>query len=166
MIRKARLEDLEQLKNIYNDAVLHTVATFDTQTKDDADRLKWYKEHEISPYVLFVYEWDGMVCGYATLSRYHERKAFDKTVEISVYVHEQYRGLGIGKSLMQHTLEYAKNHPDIVTVISLITGENAVSIHMHEGLGFEYCGQQKNVGYKHNRWLDLNTYQIVYRHKL
>jgi phosphinothricin acetyltransferase len=166
MIRKARLDDLEQLKNIYNDAVLHTVATFDTETKDDANRLIWFQEHEVDPYVLFVYEWDGVVCGYASLSRYHERKAFDKTVEISVYVDEKFRGLGIGKTLVQYTLEYAKNHPDIVTVISLITGENKVSIYMHETLGFTYCGQQRYVGYKHGRWLDLNTYQIVYEEKL
>jgi L-amino acid N-acyltransferase YncA len=37
---------------------------------------------------------------------------------------------------------------------------------MHETLGFTYCGQQRYVGYKHGRWLDLNTYQIVYEEKL
>ena len=166
MIRKAQLNDLEQLKNIYNDAVLHTVATFDTETKDDANRLEWFCDHEPSPYVIFVEEQEGVICGYASLSRYHERKAFDKTVEISVYIDAAYRGKGIGTALMKHTLEYAKNHPDIVTVISLITGENATSIHLHETLGFVYCGQQKCVGYKHGRWLDLNTYQIIYEDKL
>jgi phosphinothricin acetyltransferase len=166
MIRKAQLGDLEQLKIIYNDAVLHTVATFDTETKDDVNRLAWFREHEVDPYVIFVEEREGKICGYASLSRYHERKAFDKTVEISVYVDAAYRGQGIGTELMKYTLEYAKNHPNIVTVISLITGENATSIHLHETLGFVYCGQQKCVGYKHGRWLDLNTYQIIYEGKL
>lgn len=162
MIRKARLSDLEQLKNIYNDAVLHTVATFDTEVKDDENRLKWFREHEVEPYVIFVEERDGQVCGYASLSQYRDRKAFDRTVEISIYIDKAFRGQGIGKALMAHTLEFAKNHADITTVVSLVTGENAASIHLHELFGFEYCGQLKRVGYKHGKWLDLNSYEIIY----
>ena len=53
MIRKAKLDDLEKLKNIYNHAVLHTVATFDTEIKDDANRMQWFLEHEEYPYVRY-----------------------------------------------------------------------------------------------------------------
>ncbi len=166
MIRKAELRDLEQLKNIYNDAILHTVATFDTEVKDDANRKQWFEDHEISPYVIFVEEQEGVIRGYASLSRYHDRKAFDKTVEISIYIDAAYRGQGIGTLLMEYTLEYAKEHPDIVTVVSLVTGENATSIYLHKKFDFAYCGQLKNVGYKHGRWLDLNSYQIIYENKL
>ena len=162
MIRKARIEDLTQLKDIYNDAILHTVATFDTEVKDDANRKKWFLEHEIEPYVIFVEEQDGIVRGYCSLSQYRDRKAFDRTVEISLYIDERFRGRGIGKSLMAHTLEFAANHPMISTVVSLVTGENATSIHLHEILGFEYCGQLKKVGLKFNKWLDLNAYEITY----
>ncbi len=162
MIRKAKPEDLEQLKNIYNDAILHTVATFDTEVKDDRNRLRWFQEHEVSPYVIFVEEQDEKICGYCSLSQYRDRKAFDRTVEISLYIDAAYRGQGIGKSLMEHTLEFAAKHPDITTVISLVTGENATSIHLHDVFGFEYCGQLKKVGYKFGKWLDLNAYQIIY----
>ena len=166
MIRKAQLSDLKQLKNIYNDAVLHTVATFDTEVKDDANRLAWFYDHETSPYVIFVEERGGLICGYASLSRYHDRKAFDRTVEISIYIDETYRGQGIGKALMTHTLDFAQNHPDITTVVSLVTGENAASIHLHDLFGFTYCGQLKKVGYKHEKWLDLNFYEIVFLEKI
>ena len=162
MIRKARLNDLEQLKNIYDDAILHTVATFDTEVKDDVNRLQWFYDHEKEPYVIFVEERDGVVCGYCSLSRYRDRKAFDRTVEISLYIAEAFRGQGIGKSLMAHTLEFALQHPDVTTVVSLVTGENAISIHLHEAFGFEYCGQLKRVGFKFGKWLDLNMYEIIY----
>ncbi len=162
MIRKARLGDLEQLKNIYNDAIRHTVATFDTEIKDDEDRLRWFCEHETEPYVIFVKEQNGQVCGYASLSQYRARKAFDRTVEISIYIDKDFRGQGIGKALMAHTLEFAKSRKDITAVVSLVTGENAASIHLHETFGFEYCGQLKRVGYKHGKWLDLNCYEIIY----
>jgi phosphinothricin acetyltransferase len=162
MIRKATINDLEQLKNIYNDAILHTVATFDTEVKDDANRLQWFRDHETEPYVIFVEEREGEVCGYCSLSQYRDRKAFDRTVEISLYIDEKYRGQGIGKKLMAHTLDFASKHPDITTVISLVTGENATSIHLHDLFGFEYCGQLRKVGLKFGKWLDLNAYEIIY----
>ena len=111
---------------------------------------------------LQVHVEDGKVAGYASLSRYRDRKAFDPAVEISIYVHKDYRGRGIGRSLMEKVLAYAAECDEIDTVISLITSENAASIHLHEVYGFEYCGQIKNAGTKFGRKLSLNAYQILY----
>ena len=102
------------------------------------------------------------MAGYASLSRYRDRKAFDPAVEISIYVHKDYRGRGIGRNLMEKVLAYAAECEEIDTVISLITSENAASIHLHEVYGFEYCGQIKNAGTKFGRKLSLNAYQILY----
>ena len=106
MIRKAELKDIPAVMDIYNDAILHTTATFDTEIKDYEDRLAWFQAHT-GQYVIFVYEEAGTVAGYASLSRYRERKAFDPAVEISIYIHAGYRGRGIGRSLMEKTLQYA-----------------------------------------------------------
>ena len=129
MIRKAELKDIPAVMDIYNDAILHTTATFDTEIKDYEDRLAWFQAHT-GQYVIFVYEEAGTVAGYASLSRYRERKAFDPAVEISIYIHAGYRGRGIGRSLMEKTLQYAKECPQIGTVVSLITSENEVSIRL------------------------------------
>ena len=162
MIRKAQEKDIPALKAIYNEAVLHTVATFDTEVKDDTNRENWFAEHAQEPYIIYVEELEGEIAGYASLSRYHERKAFDQTVEISVYIHREFRGKGIGRRLMEATLNYAEKTQSIHVVVSLITGENAASIHLHEKLGFIYCGTLKQIGFKAGRWLDLNFYQITY----
>lgn len=161
MIRRAEKKDVEALMEIYNEAILHTTATFDTEIKNYANRVAWYEEHT-GAYVIFVYEEDGVIAGYASLSRYRDRQAFDPAVEISIYIHEKYRGRGIGRSLMRETLDFAKNCEKIGTVISLITSENTVSIHLHESFGFSYCGQIKNAGVKFGKQLSLNAYQIVY----
>ena len=147
--------------DIYNEAILHTTATFDTEVKDMEDRKAWLAEHN-GRYVIYVDVEDGKVAGYASLSRYRDRKAFDPAVEISIYVHKDYRGRGIGRSLMENVLAYAAECEEIDTVISLITSENAASIHLHEAYGFEYCGQIKNAGTKFGRKLSLNAYQILY----
>lgn len=165
MIRRAEMKDIPALMEIYNDAILHTTATFDTEIKDYENRLEWFEEHQ-GRYRIFVYEEAGEVAGYASLSRYRERKAFDSAVEISIYIHKEHRGRGIGHRLMEHTLDFAKNYQDIATVISLITSENEVSIGLHESFGFAYCGQIQNAGVKFGRTLSLNAYQIVYERKI
>ena len=45
MIRKAEEKDIPVLMDIYNDAILHTTATFDTEIKDYANRLEWFRAH-------------------------------------------------------------------------------------------------------------------------
>lgn len=161
MIRKAETRDIPALRGIYNDAILHTTATFDTEIKDMEERNAWFAEHT-GRYVIYVYEEAGTAVGYASLSRYRDRKAFDPAVEISVYVHGDHRGRGIGRELMKAALDYAGSCEEIGTVISLITSENIASIRLHEAFGFVYCGQLKNAGVKFGKQLSLNAYQIIY----
>lgn len=161
LIRKARLADLPQLRAIYNDAVLHSTATFDLYPRDDADRLAWFHTHQ-GKYLLLVCETDSGIAGYASLSRYRERPAFDGAVELSIYLHPDFRGQHIGSALMRDILAFAAQRPDIDTVISLITSENAVSIHLHETFGFSPCGVIRHCGKKFDRCLDLSIYQIVF----
>lgn len=161
MIRKAELRDIPELMDIYNEAILNTTATFDTEEKSYENRLEWFYEHT-GKYQILVKEAEGKIAGYASLSRYRDRKAFDAAVEISIYIHKEHRGRGIGQELMEAILETAEKCTEIETVISLITSENTVSIHLHEKYGFSYCGQIKNAGNKFGRKLSLNAYQIVY----
>ena len=42
-----------------------------------------------------------------------------------------------------------------------IDASNAVSIKLHEQLGFTHCGTVKQAGFKFGRWLDLAFYQKI-----
>ncbi len=161
MIRRAEIKDITALMDIYNDAILNTTATFDTEVKDYANRLAWFQEHT-GCYVIFVCEEAGAIAGYVSLSRYRDRKAFDSAVEISIYIHKDHRGRGIGRSLMEKALAYAAQCEEIETVISLITSENEISIRLHKAFGFSYCGQIQHAGVKFGKHLSLNVYQIIY----
>jgi phosphinothricin acetyltransferase len=46
IIRRAELTDAEQITEIYNEAILTTTATFDTEPKDVAERVEWPKSHD------------------------------------------------------------------------------------------------------------------------
>ena len=54
-IRKARLDDLDAITEIYNESVLNSTATFDTQEKTIQEQVIWYKEHD-SRFPIWVFE--------------------------------------------------------------------------------------------------------------
>lgn len=64
MIRKAEKRDIPALRDIYNDAILHTTATFDTEVKDMENRNAWFAEHT-GRYIIYVYEEAEKVAGYS-----------------------------------------------------------------------------------------------------
>lgn len=157
-IRKAEISDLKALLDIYNHEVEHGTATFDTEPRTLEQREEWFYEHNVDNHPLLVADVDGQAVGYASLSAYRPKDAYRSTVELSVYVDPAHRGQGIAAKLMDAILEMARNDDRTHLVISIITGTNAASIHLHEKLGFTYCGTIREVGFKHGRFLDVVTY--------
>jgi phosphinothricin acetyltransferase len=71
-IRRAMLADLPGITEIYNDAILKTVGTFDTETKTVEDRRAWFEHHGTKYPVLVAVE-DGIVKGWASISAWSDR---------------------------------------------------------------------------------------------
>lgn len=157
-IRKAEITDLEALLHIYNYEVVHGTATFDTECKTLEQRKEWFYEHNVDNHPLIVADIDGRAVGYASLSAYRPKDAYRSSVELSVYVDPAYRGQGIAARLMDAIIEEARSDAHTHLVISIITGSNAASIHLHEKLGFTYCGTIREVGFKHGHYLDIVHY--------
>jgi len=160
MIRRAEEQDIPFLLDIYNEAILNGTATFDLELKTLEDRRQWFYDH-IGTHPLLVCEKYGKAIAYASLSTYREKKAYDGSVELSIYIHKDYRGVGIGKQLMEAILKLGKEIDGIHTIISIITAGNEVSDRLHEKFGFTYCGKIKEAGYKFGQYFDVNVYQIM-----
>lgn len=160
MIRAGKETDLEALTEIYNYAVLHTTATFDLHPKTVAERREWFMEHTGKHLLLVSLKGDA-VTGYATLSSYRPKEAYDSTVELSVYVHADYQRQGVGKALMDAILKEARQIKTLHTVVSVITAGNAASDRLHRAFGFEHCGRVREAGRKFGQYLDIDTYQLM-----
>ena len=159
MIRRATIEDLPELLDIYNYEVEHGVATFDEVLKTYEQRKEWFDAHQ-GKYILIVKEMDGKVAGYASVSKLFPKPAYDISGEVSVYVGEEFRGKGIGTELLKELLKLTKEEGKFDSLFSLITGTNEASIHLHEKLGFEYAGILKNSGVKFGKHLDVAIYRF------
>ena len=79
-----------------------------------------------------------MVVGYASLSPYRLKDAFKSTVELSIYIHQDYRGQGVATQLMERILEMAKEDTMLHNVVSVITAGNEGSTKLHNRFGFTY----------------------------
>lgn len=160
-VRKATLMDLDAITGIYNDAILNTVATFDTVPKSDEEQEKWFLDHS-GRYPILVAEKNGVIGGWASITKWSDRCAYSDTAELSLYVHKDFRGRGIGKELMKATVKAAEKG-NIHVLLARIAEGNEISIHLHESVGFELVGVMKEVGFKFNKRLDIYLMQRLFK---
>jgi phosphinothricin acetyltransferase len=159
-IRKARLSDLQAVTDIYNQVILSSTATFDTEPKTIEERRKWFTSRG-RRFPVLVGEIDGEVVGWGALSPISERGAYFKTAEVSVYVKEGFRHKGVGKSILKELIEFARK-ADFHTLIAQVVRGNEVSIHLLESFGFKKVGTLKEVGYKFEKYLDVEVLQLIF----
>lgn len=159
-IRKALLTDLPEMLDIYNYEVTNGTATFDLNEQTLEQRKVWFEAHNIENHPLYVADEAGTVAGYVSLSAYREKEAYRSTVELSVYIHPNYRGKGLATKLMQFILDEAHRDESIHTVVSVITSGNEASIKLHEKFGFTFGGTLKEVGMKFGKYLDIDNYYL------
>ena len=159
-IRPARHADLGRITEIYNDAVLNTTATFDTEPKTASEQEAWFNAHG-ERHAILVAELDGEIAGWGSLSTWSDRCAYAGTTEISLYVDAKHRGKGIGTQVLESLLRTAGGN-GFRTVISRIAEGNAASIHMHEKLGFRHIGVMQEVGRKFGKLLDVHLMQKIF----
>jgi phosphinothricin acetyltransferase len=156
-IRHALLSDAAAIAGIYNEAILTTTATFDTEPKSVEDRTQWLQSHDERHPVLVAVA-DGAIVGWASLTRWSDRAAYDDTAETSFYVHSSARGRGIGRKLKEATIQEAQRL-GYHTLIARVAEGSHESLHLNESAGFAHVGTLKEVGRKFGKLLDVHILQ-------
>lgn len=98
----------------------------------------------------------NQVLGWVALSPVSSRTVFRGVAELSIYIHSEYRHLGIGSTLMEKVIESSETH-GIWTIQSGIFPENEASIALHERFGFSVVGIREKIGQmpKSGEWRDI-----------
>ncbi|MDH4168654.1 MAG: GNAT family N-acetyltransferase [Acidimicrobiia bacterium] len=156
-IRPASLDDAPRIAAIYNREVLESTVTFDIEPRTLAEQEAWLRDRS-GVHAVLVAEVDGVVAGFASLSPYRDRAAYRTSVEDSVYLDRDYQGQGIGRVLLVELLELATRH-GFHAVFAKVVGGHEASIRLHEALGFQRVGTEREVGRKFGRWLDVELLQ-------
>ena len=161
IIRAVKFEDLPQVLEIYNEAVLNTTATYDYEPRTLEHRIAWFENHANQNYPVFVaIDGEGQVVGWSALNCYHDRSGYRFTSENSIYVAAHCRGRGVGKFLMPPLIEAARKR-GLHAILAAIDASNEPSIRLHAQFGFEKVAHFKQVGYKFGRWLDVVYMELL-----
>lgn len=145
MIRIATDTDLPAIVEIYNEAVAERFATADLTPVTLERREQWFAEHNPSAFPIYVFDEDGLVRGWCSLSCYRSgREALLGSAEISYYVASNARGRGVGSALVRHAILEAPGLAKRV-LFAILLEKNRASIRLMEKCGFELWGRLPDV---------------------
>ncbi len=158
-VRDAVAADIPAIAAIYNEAVLSTVATMDTEPASIERQTAWFNRHG-GFFPALVCETDGRVSGWASLSPWSDRAAYSRTVEASVYIEKAQQGRGLGSTLLKSLVERA-GACNYHVIVAQIADTNRVSLRLVDSFGFEDVGTLREVGYKFGAWVDVRLLQLT-----
>lgn len=159
-IRVAAPDDASELLEIYSYYVTCTAITFEDEvpTKEEFER-RIRVVLEKYPYLVAMV--DGKIAGYAYAGEFKARAAYRWNVETSIYIHKDYRRMGIGQALYEELerLLKAQKILNMNACIAYPVEEDEYltkdSVRFHEKMGFDMVGEFHNSGYKFNRWYNM-----------
>ena len=139
IVRDALEADLPAIVEIYNAAIGGRISTAQLEPVSVGERLPWFREHSPESHPLWVAEIGGQVAGWLSFHPFITRCAYRGTAEISVYVSEKFRRLGIGRGLIEQAIAQAP-HLELSALVGCIFGHNEPSLRLFERLEFARWG--------------------------
>ncbi len=159
-IRQGESDDLNRLVEIYNHYVTETHVTFDTTPFLVTDRIQWFNQFTAEgPYRLLVADADSTVQGYATSTRFKPREGYDTSVETTIYLDPDACGNGTGHQLYAALMDQLVGDPAVHRAYGGIALPNDASVALHLKLGFERVGSYHEVGFKFDRYWDVDWFE-------
>jgi phosphinothricin acetyltransferase len=158
--RPAQPIDGAVLARIYNHYIRNSVITFEEREISSDDMAARVANVAALSLPWLVVEISGHVAGYAYANLWKERSAYRFAVESSVYLDPSMTGRGVGLALYSELLTVLKTKP-VHTVIGGIALPNEASVALHERVGFVKVAHFKEVGFKHERWVDVGYWQLA-----
>lgn len=159
-IRMAAPEDAPALLEIYRPYITDTAITFEYDVPP-AEEFAVRIARTLRTYPYLVAEGEGEIIGYAYVSPFKERAAYDWAVETSIYLKMGLSGHGYGRMLYDK-LEAILRRQNILNAnacIACTAQEDAHltngSMRFHERLDYRPVGIFHQCGYKFGTWYDM-----------
>jgi len=157
-IRSATVNDAENVLSIYSPVVQETAISFEL-TVPAVDEMRRRIQSALQTHAWLVAETNGELAGYAYGSAHRPRQAYQFSVEVSAYVNAHHRGQGVARALYQALFE-ALRQQQCHCAFAGIALPNDPSIALHRSMGFQRIGVFREVGYKFDRWHDVDWWQL------
>lgn len=144
VISEATQADLPAIVAIYNSTIATRQSTADLVPVSVEARQPWFDAHGGNRPLFVLKDSDQEVLAWGSYSDYYPRQAYHISAEISIYVRQDVRGVGVGKVILRYMLERAPSL-GIQNVLAVIFGHNYASIRLFHSFGFEEWGRLPQV---------------------
>ena len=162
-IRLATRNDAVGIAEIYRPIVVSTPISFEIEPPDEQEIARRIgKTLTAFPWLVCVNK--DLIAGYAYASPHRERAAYQWSVDVSVYVHSDFRRRGVGQALYASLFRIVAAQ-GYYNAYAGITLPNAGSVGLHESVGFKPLGVYRNVGYKIGAWHDVGWWELALQPK-
>jgi phosphinothricin acetyltransferase len=161
MIRPVELSDAAAIADIYNYYIDETIITFECDCIDSneiASRIAAVSD-EGFPWIVYVDDESAELLGYAYAGKWRKRIAYRFVVESAIYLRKDCTGKGIGRKLYDELFRKLREK-EIRSVIAGISLPNGASVAAHRAMGFRNVGVFEKVGFKFDRWIDVEFWQL------
>lgn len=143
--RNATLPDLSTIVHIYNSTIATRMVTADLDEVSVESKMPWFMGHNPTTRPLWMVETlTGETIGWVSFGSFYGRPAYNATAEVSIYLAEEQRGKGYGKTILQHCMESAPAL-GIKTMLGYIFAHNTPSLRLFHDLGFSDWGTLPNI---------------------
>lgn len=132
----AQSVDLLKVVQTYNSTIESRMVTADTEIVSVDAKKSWFDSHSSQKRPLWIVIVNGDYAGWMSFSSFYGRPAYDGTVELSIYLEEKFRRLGIGKKCLSKAIEVSPSLK-IHTLLGYIFGHNTISLNLFYQFGFE-----------------------------
>lgn len=144
---------VHEITNIFNHYIKTSYARFEEVPMSYEDRLSWFGQFSPkSKYQLYVALENDNVLGFACSQLYRPDISFSDTVEVTIYLHEQATGRGIGSALYSQLLP-ALPIQGVHRALTGIALPNEASVNLHKRFGFREIGVFNEYAKKHGTYI-------------
>ena len=160
LIRRATHADLEAITAIYNEVIVNSDAIYRDSAVPVSERIEWFEAKVNDGFPVLVAIASEEIVGYGVFGNFRFGEGYNDTVEHSVHVRSDKRGLGIGKAILAELISIAtadKRH----VMVAAIDSKNLGSISLHSQFGFIESARMPEVAKKNGSSLTLVLMQKI-----
>lgn len=157
-LRPATATDVAAMLAIYRPFIEDGFASFEEEVPslDEFERRRIHYQ-ATAPWLVATHQ--GQVIGYAYAAAHRGRPAYRWTKELSVYLHPDHQGHGVGRVLYAALLDVL-SWQGYANVLAGVALPNPASERFHEKMGMQLIGTYHRVGFKHGRFCDVRWYEL------
>ncbi|WP_308722008.1 arsinothricin resistance N-acetyltransferase ArsN1 family A [Paenibacillus polysaccharolyticus] len=159
ILRHATEVNLGSILTIYNQGIEDRIATLETDIKDEAYMSEWFNKHQ-GRYSVLIAEQNDQVVGWASINSYSSRSAYDGVGNLSIYIHRDHRGKGVGKQLLEKLEEIGKQN-NFYKFVLFTFPFNTLGQSLYHKAGYREVGVFKNQGVLEGRFVDVMAMEKI-----